>query len=266
MFERTALPDGPRVITARLPGTRSVSDRRVRPGRLATRAAGQSGVAHFMEHITFKGTAAYPSTRAISEAIEGVGGSFNAATDRESTVYWVRVPAREAQRASTWSRSSSSGRRSPTRDRPRAVGHRRGDPLAISTIRRVRPDPLPAGDVRRGPARTRDLRRRGGHPGPAGETIRDFWAATYRPSNIVVAVAGDLDHATALDLIAPAFGTGNGASPSFDPAPALPAGESILLGKRDRPGPRLHRRPGRAPRPSRLVDDRRPQRASWGRG
>jgi predicted Zn-dependent peptidase len=65
------------------------------------------------------------------------------------------------------------------------------------------------------------------------ETIRDFWAATYRPSNIVVAVAGDLDHATALDLIAPAFGTGNGASPSFDPAPALPAGESYLLGNRD---------------------------------
>ena len=52
-----------------------------------------------MEHITFKGTAGYPSTRAISEAIEGVGGSFNAATDRESTVYWVRVPRREAARA-----------------------------------------------------------------------------------------------------------------------------------------------------------------------
>src|ERR1051326_3519738 len=40
-----------------------------------------------------------PSTRAISEAIEGVGGSFNAATDRESTVYWVRVPRRESTRA-----------------------------------------------------------------------------------------------------------------------------------------------------------------------
>ena len=52
-----------------------------------------------MEHLTFKGTTAYPSTRAISEAIEGVGGSFNAATDRESTVYWVRVPRRETERA-----------------------------------------------------------------------------------------------------------------------------------------------------------------------
>jgi hypothetical protein len=52
-----------------------------------------------MEHLTFKGTAGYPSSRAISEAVEGVGGSANAATDRESTVYWARVPRREAARA-----------------------------------------------------------------------------------------------------------------------------------------------------------------------
>ncbi len=52
-----------------------------------------------MEHLTFKGTADYPSSRAISEAVEGVGGSFNAATDRESTVYWVRVPAPRGRRA-----------------------------------------------------------------------------------------------------------------------------------------------------------------------
>ena len=99
MFERTALPSGPRVISARLPGARSVSIAAyvLAGSRLETPA--EAGVAHFMEHITFKGTARFPSTRAISEAIEGVGGSFNAATDRESTVYWVRVPRREATRA-----------------------------------------------------------------------------------------------------------------------------------------------------------------------
>ena len=99
MFERTALPSGPRVISARLPGARSVSIAAyvLAGSRLETPA--EAGVAHFMEHITFKGTARFPSTRSISEAIEGVGGSFNAATDRESTVYWVRVPRREATRA-----------------------------------------------------------------------------------------------------------------------------------------------------------------------
>ena len=94
MFERTALPAGPRVISARLPSARSVSIAAYVLAGSRLETAGQVGVAHFMEHLTFKGTTAYPSTRAISEAIEGVGGSFNAATDRESTVYWVRVPRR----------------------------------------------------------------------------------------------------------------------------------------------------------------------------
>ena len=74
MFERTALPAGPRVISARLPGARSVSIAAyvLAGSRLETPA--ETGVAHFMEHLTFKGTARYPTTRAISEAIEGVGG------------------------------------------------------------------------------------------------------------------------------------------------------------------------------------------------
>src|SRR6476661_9425406 len=86
MYERTALPDGPRVISAHMTGTRVESRE-------------QWGVAHFMEHVTFKGTQAYPTTRAVSEAIEGCGGHCNAATDRESTVYWARLPVREAERA-----------------------------------------------------------------------------------------------------------------------------------------------------------------------
>src|SRR5262245_63619061 len=99
MFERTTLAEGPRVISTRLPGARSVSVAAfVRAGsRLETRE--QAGMAHFLEHLTFKGTKRYPSTRSLSEAIEGVGGSFNAATDRESTVYWARVPGREVGRA-----------------------------------------------------------------------------------------------------------------------------------------------------------------------
>src|SRR5262245_42437339 len=101
MFERTALADGPRVISTRLAGARSVSAAVfVRAGsRLESRE--QAGMAHCPEPPTFTGTAAYPTTRALSEAIEGVGGSFIAATDREATVYWVRVPRRETERAMT---------------------------------------------------------------------------------------------------------------------------------------------------------------------
>ena len=99
MFHRTELPQGPRVISARLPGSRSVSIAAYVLAGSRLERPGQAGVAHFMEHLTFKGTAGYPTSRAISEAVEGVGGSANAATDRESTVYWVRVPRREATTA-----------------------------------------------------------------------------------------------------------------------------------------------------------------------
>ena len=60
MFERTALPDGPRVISARLPGARSVSIAAYVLAGSRLETPGQAGVAHFMEHITFKGTAALP--------------------------------------------------------------------------------------------------------------------------------------------------------------------------------------------------------------
>src|SRR2546421_10243346 len=99
MFERTALEEGPRVISARLAGARSVSVAAYVLAGSRLESPAQAGVAHFMEHLTFKGTARFPTTRAISEAIEGVGGSFNAATDRESTVYWGRVPRPVADRA-----------------------------------------------------------------------------------------------------------------------------------------------------------------------
>src|SRR5204862_168205 len=72
----------------------------VRPGS-RREPRDQAGIAHFLEHLAFKGPAAYPPPRSLSEAIEGVGGSFNAATDREATIYWVRVPRRETERALT---------------------------------------------------------------------------------------------------------------------------------------------------------------------
>ncbi len=52
----------------------------------------ESGISHFVEHMVFKGGKQFPTARDVSEAIEGVGGVLNAATDREATVFWTRVP------------------------------------------------------------------------------------------------------------------------------------------------------------------------------
>jgi len=50
------------------------------------------GISHFVEHMLFRGTEKRPTSGEISAEIEGVGGSLNAATDRETTVYWCKVP------------------------------------------------------------------------------------------------------------------------------------------------------------------------------
>ena len=221
------------MISARLPAARSVSIAAYVLAGSRLEAAGQVGVAHFMEHLTFKGTAAYPSTRAISEAIEGAGGSFNAATDRESTVYWVRVPLREVARAVDVIGELIVRPRLADRD----IESERT--VIIEEIRSYLDDPSEYCQILFQSALFGD--------GPLGReicgeesdvralpdaVIRDFWSHAYRPANVVVAIAGDLGHEEALGLASGAFGTGNGELPGFDAAPVLPAGPRAMLGRR----------------------------------
>jgi predicted Zn-dependent peptidase len=233
MFERTVLQAGPRVISARLPAARSVSVAAYVLAGSRLETPGQIGVAHFMEHLTFKGTAAYPTTRSISEAIEGVGGSFNAATDRESTVYWVRVPLREVTRAVDVIGELIVRPRLTERD---IEGERT---VIIEEVRSYLDDPSEYCQILfqtamfgHGPlgreicGEERDVRSL---PNAA---IREFWATAYRPANTVVAIVGDLAHEDATRLAAAAFGTGNGPVPGYAPAPKLPAGPRVMLGKR----------------------------------
>ena len=233
MFERTALPQGPRVISAGLPGARSVSIAAYVLAGSRLETPEQAGVAHFMEHITFKGTKRLPSTRAISEAIEGVGGSFNAATDRESTVYWVRVPRREATRAMDVLGELIVR---PTLDEAEIDGERA---VIVEEIRSYLDDPAEYAQILfqqamfgEGALGREICGDEDGIRGLPSETIRGFWRSTYRPANTVIAVAGDIDHATSVDLAATSFGTGNGVVPGFAAAPALPAGERALLRSR----------------------------------
>ncbi|HEY0443517.1 MAG TPA: pitrilysin family protein [Candidatus Limnocylindrales bacterium] len=234
MFDRTALPAGPRVISARLPGARSVSIAAYVLAGSRVETPEQAGVAHFMEHITFKGTKSFPTSRAISEAIEGVGGSFNAATDRESTVYWVRVPKREAERAMDVLGELIVR---PKLDEAE-IDQERG--IIIEEIRSYMDDPSEYCQILfqqamfgTGPLGREICGDEAGIRALPKATIRDFWQAMYRPANTVVAASGDLAHDHLLDLATRAFGTGNGAVPTFAAAPTLPAGERVLVGKRD---------------------------------
>ncbi len=51
-----------------------------------------NGIAHFFEHMAFKGSKRYPDSLTIASTIEGLGGVFNAYTDRDHTGYWIKAP------------------------------------------------------------------------------------------------------------------------------------------------------------------------------
>ncbi|GFE65302.1 M16 family metallopeptidase [Litoreibacter roseus] len=91
MSERLhTLPNGFRVVTEHMPGLESASiGIWVNAGGRHERIE-QNGIAHFLEHMAFKGTKRRSALQ-IAEEIEDVGGYINAYTSREVTAYYARV-------------------------------------------------------------------------------------------------------------------------------------------------------------------------------
>lgn len=95
----TALGNGLQVVVSPLPHTRSVTAAVLVGAGSRYEAPEQAGAFHFIEHLCFKGSRRYPSARLLAEAVEGVGGVVNGATDREMTYFWCKVPHAHLQRA-----------------------------------------------------------------------------------------------------------------------------------------------------------------------
>ena len=92
---RSVLPSGLRVVTQSMPGARSASVAIFVPVGSRHEDEAHAGLSHLLEHLVFKGTRDHPEPGALSQVVEGVGGSINASTDRELTVYSSKVPAEQ---------------------------------------------------------------------------------------------------------------------------------------------------------------------------
>ncbi|MGH7723093.1 MAG: M16 family metallopeptidase [Candidatus Dormibacteria bacterium] len=90
---RTVLDSRVRLLAAPMRERASVSIAFMFGTGSRVETAEECGLAHFIEHMVFKGGERYPTARLISEAVEGVGGTINASTDREATIFWAKVPA-----------------------------------------------------------------------------------------------------------------------------------------------------------------------------
>jgi predicted Zn-dependent peptidase len=93
VFERHTLSNGLRVLTAPMPQAQSVSCfvMLAAGSRYETRET--NGIAHFAEHMFFKGTERRPTARDIAGEVDAIGGEFNAFTSKEYTGYFVKCAA-----------------------------------------------------------------------------------------------------------------------------------------------------------------------------
>ena len=203
MYQRSVLDNKLRVLTSTMAHTQSVSmvicvgaGSRYESDELA-------GVSHFIEHLPFKGTESWPTARAVSEAIEGVGGVMNASTDREMTVFWCKVALLHYKTAFAVLMDM--------------VLHSRLDPEDVEKEREViqeelrmtydqpsyRVDLLIDEAMWPDQAMGRDV---GGTPETVAEIkqkdIREYMHQQYNPANTVVAVAGNVTHEEVVDMLA----------------------------------------------------------------
>ena len=188
------LPNGLRVLISPMPQTRSATVSFFLGAGARYETDALSGISHLVEHLCFKGSRLWPTARAISEAIEGVGGILNAGTDRELTVYYAKVPSHQINLALGIVTD--------------VVLHPRFDPVEMEKERQVIleelamiedspgqlaevlldgmlwPDQPLGRDVAGTPASVRAI--------PHADTVA-YRHAQYTPANAVVSVAGAVD-------------------------------------------------------------------------
>jgi predicted Zn-dependent peptidase len=90
-YQKITLANGLRLVMHHMPGRQSLSlGIWIKTGGRYEEKSNK-GIAHFLEHLLFKGTSKY-SCRDLKESIEGVGGVLNGFTSEELTCYLVKIP------------------------------------------------------------------------------------------------------------------------------------------------------------------------------
>ena len=206
-YEKTVLANGIRVVTGPMTGVKSASlifyygvGSRYEPAPIA-------GVAHFLEHMLFKGTEKRPDPMTISQEIEGVGGVLNAATGREGTSYWCKVPSPEFALAydvmADILRNSVVDAAELDKERSVIVEEIRSiqdspEELVHDVIDEVVWGDQPVGRSIAGSEETVGAVDR--------EAMVGFWQRNYGPDRLVVAAGGDIRHEEVVALTEQCFG------------------------------------------------------------
>lgn len=236
-YERTELPNGLRIVTQQMADARSVSVALFVGVGSRDEQGAHAGLSHMLEHLVFKGTQRYPDPGELSEAVEGCGGSVNASTDRELTVYSAKVPAAAADRALE---VVSQMALRPLLRRADVAAEK---PVIVDEIRMYEDSPsdhvftlfdaLLFGDhpLGREIAGTPGSVRRASHAG-----LVSHWRHWYTPDRLVLAVAGSISHGAVVEAATAWFADGDGwladvpaaPEPELAPIPPTPTAEGAM--------------------------------------
>jgi predicted Zn-dependent peptidase len=92
-YQLERLDNGLRILTAPIDSAQSVTCAIMLAAGSRYETVESGGIAHFAEHMFFKGTERRPTARQIAGEIDAIGGEFNAFTGKESTAYYVKCAA-----------------------------------------------------------------------------------------------------------------------------------------------------------------------------
>ncbi len=194
MYQLSQLANGCRIASAYLPSMSSVCVGVWAGTGSRHESAHQGGISHFIEHMLFKGTTGR-TAKAITESVESLGGYLNAFTSEENTCYYARASSRHFATLSdvlmdmamnpTFLKEELTKEREVILEELAMImdqPHQR----VLEMLNEVCWPNHPLGRCITGTAETLTSMN--------AERLRRFWGKHYHASNLLIAVAGPLEH------------------------------------------------------------------------
>jgi predicted Zn-dependent peptidase len=219
LIVRDVLPNGLRLLTERMPHVRSVSIGVWLARGSRHEPQEQSGIAHFVEHMLFKGTATR-SAEDIAQTIDSIGGQMDAFTAKEYASYYIKVLDEHLPLAVDVL-ADIVRRPALTED-----DIEREKKVVLEEIKMVEdtPDDLvhelftenfwvnhPLGRPILGTRETVE--------GLTQERLRRYFNGVYTAPNMIIAAVGNVEHEQVRDLVEASFGTLSSDSQNLSSAP-----------------------------------------------
>lgn len=206
MYKKTELPNGVRILTEEIDHVRSVAIGLWVGAGSRDEREGYEGISHFIEHMFFKGTQ-NRTARELAESLEAVGGQLNAFTTKEYTCFYAKVLDEDMDLAidvlSDMFFSSLFDEKEIEKEKKVVIEEIKmyedsPDELIHDLFSEYVWNDHPLGKPILGTEESiRTLNR---------AKIIDYMNAHYAPDNLVIAVAGKINHENVLNKLSKSFG------------------------------------------------------------